>query len=222
MLPSLLMVTVPQEPSDADLFARIVAAEPPDWARPAKQELYQRHAGYLYTVLSRKAHRLLSACGWSPEDLLHETFARAFERAPSFHEAPGLGPDQERRRTRAWLGRIAEHLLADSLRSLREIATSSDVEEIPDPGPPSSGSAGTRWVQEALDLLTERERDVLRVSAMYLRVGESHQRLPNQVAQELAARWGTTNDNVRAIRHRALNRVREYVQAASAAARGEP
>ncbi|MBN1605963.1 MAG: sigma-70 family RNA polymerase sigma factor [Polyangiaceae bacterium] len=216
------MVTAQQAPSDAELFAQIVKAEPPDWARPAKRELYQRHAGYLYAVLSRKAHRLLSSCSWSAEDLLQETFARAFERANTFHETPGLGPDQERRRTRAWLGTIAQHLLADSLRAVREVATSADFEQIADPGPPSSGSAATRWVQEALELLTERERDVLRVSALYLRVGESHQRLPNQVAAELAARWGTTNDNVRAIRRRALTRVREYVQAASAAAGGEP
>ena len=68
-------------------------------------------------------------------------------------------------------------------------------------------------MRAALDELDERERDVLRVSALYHRPGEMHQRLPNEVSQELARRWQTTNENVRAIRSRATKKVRQFLEA---------
>lgn len=218
MLALTTMPTSPSPTSDGELFETIARGEPSDQVRAAKRELYERHAAFLFAVLSRKAHRLLSLCSWAPEDLLQETFTRAFDHAGSFREEPGLGPTQGRQRTRAWLGRIAERLLADSLRGSREVLGVPNLESVADPGPPSSGSQGALLVREALAQLTERERDVLRVSALYMRVGETHQRLPNEVAAELGRRWDISNDNVRAIRHRALTKVKQYVQAA----RGTP
>jgi DNA-directed RNA polymerase sigma subunit (sigma70/sigma32) len=47
---------------------------------------------------------------------------------------------------------------------------------------------------------------------LYFRAGEEHQRLPNEVSAELARRWDTTSENVRAIRSRALKKLRSYLQ----------
>lgn len=208
------MPVPPTPPSDVELFDRVAQSDSPARSRAAKQELYERHAAFLFAVLTRRAHRLLSLCSWTPEDLLQETFTRAFERAATFRGEAGLDEVSQRQRTRAWLGRIAERLLADSLRASKEVLGGPELETVADPGPPSSGSPTAHLVREALAQLTERERDVLRVSALYMRVGETHQRLPNEVAAELARRWGTDNDNVRAIRHRAMTKVKQYVQAA--------
>ncbi|MEO5728227.1 MAG: sigma factor-like helix-turn-helix DNA-binding protein, partial [Byssovorax sp.] len=79
-----------------------------------------------------------------------------------------------------------------------------------DEEPPSSRSPAVRRMSEALDQLSERERDVLRVSALHYRAGE-HQRLPNADSAELAGRWGTTNDNIRAIRVRAMKKLKELL-----------
>ena len=57
---------------------------------------------------------------------------------------------------------------------------------------------------------------MLRVTALHYRAGEEHQRLPNDVSAELATRWGTTNDNVRAIRVRAMKKLKALVAARSA------
>jgi len=54
---------------------------------------------------------------------------------------------------------------------------------------------------------------VLRVTALYHKA-EGHNRLPNDVSAELAARWNTTNENLRAIRSRAMKKLRKAMEAA--------
>lgn len=178
----------------------------------AQSAFYSCHVRYLYGVLKRDAYKLLRVAGVGPEDLVQETFHRAFERARTFTAGDTTDVEQLRRRTRAWLGRIALNLLADYLRNTREVSASPYLErlscdEIEREAPPSQELTS---ICEALDRLSEREQDVLRVSALYQRAGD-HQRLPNAVSAELAARWGTTNENIRAIRSRALKKLKELV-----------
>ena len=60
-------------------------------------------------------------------------------------------------------------------------------------------------------VLTEREQEVLRVTLHWYDPSSEHQRLPNEVAAELAKRLGTTPENLRKIRERALAKVEEEV-----------
>lgn len=183
-------------------------------ARAAEAEFYERHAHYLYCVLVRRVRRPLALSGREVEDLVQETFFRAYARAATYQAVDGHDEDAERRRSRAWLGRIAQHLLADWLADVREVSASPYLDTLAEPeaGPSSSRSPKLRLLREALDALSERERDVLRVAALYFRPGEEHQRLPNDVSAELARRWGTTSENVRAIRSRATKKLKEYLE----------
>jgi len=207
--------------SDADLLERISRrASDPERARAAEAELYERHAQYLFGVLSRRVRAPLALTGREVEDLVQETFFRAFQRAHTFTRGDALEAEAQVRRTRAWLGRIAQHLLADWLSGAREVSASPYLDTLSEPdisGPPSSRSPKVLLVRAALDQLDERERDVLRVAALYHRAGEAHQRLPNEVSQELARRWQTTSENVRAIRSRATKKVRQFLEARLAA-----
>lgn len=201
------------ELSDAELLARVAqGASDPARARGAQAEFYARHVRYLYGSL-RKRRQLLELAAESPEDLVQETFQRAFERAHTFRSLPGLAADHERQRTRAWLGRIAHSLLADQLRGELATADSPYLERI---GVEVEESVATtspalERVRQALASMSEREQDVLRVTALYYRVGHESQRLPNRVSEELAQRWQTTNENIRAIRSRALKRLKALV-----------
>jgi RNA polymerase sigma factor (sigma-70 family) len=214
---SRLHVTEPARASDADLLGRIAQrASDPKRARAAEAEFYERHAGYLFDVLTRRVRGPLALTGREVEDLVQETFFRAFERAHTFTRGEARGSDELSRRTRAWLGRIAQNLLADWLSGVREVAASPYLDTLSEPDdvePPSSRSPRIQLVRAALDELDERERDVLRVAALYHRAGETHQRLPNEVSQELARRWQTTSENVRAIRSRATKKVRQFLEA---------
>ncbi len=202
--------------SDAELLALIADRDAPRSSRSrAEATFYSRHVRYLYGVVQRDAHKLLKAASTGPEDLVQETFHRAFERAHTFSSGDTTDAEQLRRRTRAWLGRIASNLLADHLRSVREVSATPYLErlscdDIDRPDPPSRELDS---ICAALARLSEREQDVLRVSALYQRAGD-HQRLPNAVSAELATRWGTTNENIRAIRSRALKKLKELMSRA--------
>lgn len=200
--------------SDAALLARIAARGPA--AREAEAELYARHVRFLYGVLHKQRRDLLASAGLSPEDLVQETFQRAFERAATFRASDeALTAERDTARTRAWLGRVATNLLADHLARLREVSASPYIERLSseelDEPPSSERSSKVALVAEGLDALSERERDVLRVTALYQRAGEEHGRLPNAVSQDLSTRWQTTNDNIRAIRVRAMKKLKAFL-----------
>ncbi|MEZ4219812.1 MAG: sigma-70 family RNA polymerase sigma factor [Polyangiaceae bacterium] len=194
---------------DAELLKRVALGGGD--ARPAAGEFYGRHVRYLYGALLKRQRRLLDVAAMSAEDLVQDTFRRAFERAHTFKPDAELDQERKRRRARAWLGRIAHNLLADQLRGLHEVSASPYLEQVPsderEEAPPSTPEV--KLMRQALETLSEREQDVLRVTALYQHAG-SHQRLPNDVSQNLARRWGTSNENVRAIRSRALKKVKNY------------
>ncbi len=200
--------------SDAELLERVSQRAANDSAaRAAETEFYDRHARYLFCVLVQRVRRPLALSGREVEDLVQETFVRAFARAGTYHGGDAWDRDSQRRRSRAWLGRIAQRLLADWLTDVREVSASPYLDTLPEPepAPPSSRSPKLRLLREGLDTLNERERDVLRVAALYFRPGEEHQRLPNEVSTELAQRWQTTSENIRAIRSRATKKLKEYL-----------
>lgn len=64
-------------------------------------------------------------------------------------------------------------------------------------------------LEAALQRLSEREREVLLLSAMYM-TGEKQLRLPSDVLDGICARWKTSQQNIRAIRRRSLDSVRKY------------
>jgi RNA polymerase sigma factor (sigma-70 family) len=200
-----------EKKSDAELFLRVAAS---DADRDARAELYQRHVRYLYGVLSRQKEKLLALAGMGAEDLVQDTFHRAFERASTFQPGDSSDPAECARRTRAWLGRIAQNLVVDAIARRREVSASPFVDRVScdDIDEPPQSSPEVELVRQGLSELSEREQDVLRVTATYLRAG-AHQRLPNDVSAELAERWGTTSENVRAVRSRALKKLKEFLSA---------
>lgn len=210
--------------TDAELLERIARGGGDALAaQQAQAELYARHVRFLYGVLRRHQDKLLGLVGISAEDLVQETFHRAFERAHTF-SADGIDDeDRLRRRARAWLGRIAQNLLADHLRRVHEVSASPYLERLSCEAieAPSAPSEKLASIVHGLGQLSEREQDVLRVTALYQRAGD-HQRLPNAVSAELASRWGTTSENIRAIRSRAMKKLRALVTASEPGLREVP
>lgn len=199
-------------PSDGELFAAVARGD--SGARLAQQAIYQRHVHYLHGALHKQRDKLLQLAGLSAEDLVQDTFQRAFERAATFKGEPGLDPERARRRTRAWLGRIAHNLVADSFRRFREVSasdyldgfTAAPLDEAPASRP------DLEPLKRAFATLSDREQDVLRVTSLYHKA-EGKNRLPNAVSAELARRWGIDNQNVRAIRSRAVKKLRRALAA---------
>ena len=199
-----------EDRSDGALFKQIAAGGPE--ATKAQQMLYERHIDYLSKVLGKQRDRLLSLAGVNVEDLVQDTFQRAFDRAATF-KAADVEEEHARRRTRAWLGRIAQNLIADGFRRFREVSATPYLERVTVPAVDESAPERPDLdrIREAMERLSDREQDILRVSALYYKASGA-ERLPNDVSAELCHRWGISNDNVRAIRSRAMKKLRRAME----------
>ncbi|MHC4563817.1 MAG: RNA polymerase sigma factor [Planctomycetota bacterium] len=202
--------------TDADLMvAMAFAADDPPAAQAAWEEFYRRHVDYLYAVCLRAYGPLLGGPA-GVADLVADTFRRAYQRAEGFHDGGVTDPDRLRLRTRAWLGRIAQRLAQTTLRGRsrrketlidldhwQQVAKPADVADVD----PERIAA----VRAAVDSLNEREQIVIRTTFQWYLPDQPHQRLPNDVAAELARTLQTTPENLRQIRRRAMRKIRTFL-----------
>ena len=95
---------------DGELFA-LMANRGVD-AREAWAELYRRYVADFHRLVCRL--RGLSVAG--AEELVQETMIQAYKSAHTFKAGEGLDRESSRRRTLAWLGRVARNLHYEMLR----------------------------------------------------------------------------------------------------------
>lgn len=198
--------------TDADLLVYMaLAADDAAVAAAAWQELYRRHARYLYAVCLRAYGNLLGGPA-GVGDLVADTFGRAYEHAERFDAGGIVEAERLRRRVRAWLGRIAHRLVQTVLRGrsrVRCVLLDQDQwQQVAERGEPAAADPErTEPVRRAIESLSEREQVVIRVTFQWYQPDRAHQRLPNDVAAELAGFLQTTPENLRQIRHRALKKI---------------
>ncbi|MEO0461226.1 MAG: sigma-70 family RNA polymerase sigma factor [Myxococcota bacterium] len=208
-----------KDETDAGLLLFVALREEDgDLARESGAEFYRRHYENLYRHCAR-AYMDLFGEGWVV-DLVQDTFEKAYIRAETFTDGELNTPEDIHLRARSWLHAIARNCVVtrqrrtqgyfediddESVHSTDKEVSAREVETVPSPR--------ALKLEAALESLSERERDVLRVTFHHHRAGEKHQRLPNDVARDLAATWDTTPENLRQIRRRALNKVKAYVDA---------
>jgi len=200
--------------SDEDLLVFMsMRGDDPSIADAAFAEFYERHVHYLYGRCRRFTTGILDQAG--ALDLVQDTFIRVYEKAATFDSGGITDSERLRRRTRAWLGRIALNIFRTMLRGRAGVwEISLDDQEIAkEPEPvPSSPSANRKLLDEAIDSLSVKEQHVLRTTFQYYQPGKQHQRLPNDVAEDLAKELGTTSDNIRQIRRRARRKIDQYIK----------
>lgn len=211
--------------SESDFgIVRMMADRDEAWAVAAFQEFYDRHKHYLYSKAVEVCANL--GCDAWVEDAMHETFGRAFRKAAMF-KFPTCPPKEEDNVVKGWLGAIATHWICDRRRKskLEDTKSEEQWEQLTGsssvaPGGESESFEPTpakieewRLLDEAIESLTEREAQILRVTAQYHRLGQKFQRLPVDVVDELAESFNTTPENLRKIRERARKKVRQYVDA---------
>jgi RNA polymerase sigma factor (sigma-70 family) len=202
------------EQSDADLLLLMsMRREEPCAARAAWEAFYLRHGRYVWVVCRRAYGDLL---GGDVDDLVIETFRRAYERAESFNDGGLDDPERLTLRTRAWLGRIAQRLFQTLMRT-RRLASVSRLELdhwqniAPEEEAPRDEKR-IRRVRRALEQLTPREQLVLRTTMQWYQPDKANQRMPDDVVADLAGTLDTTAENLRQIRRRALKKLRQMLE----------
>lgn len=131
------------------------------------------------------------------DDLTQQVFVAAWRSRDGFDPDRGVVP--------AWLIGIARNVVAGHWRSARRVATpvgSIDADQ-PDPTSPTDHLADRMMVAAALDVLTEPQRDTLRLAF--------HDELSQtEIAERLNLPLGTVKSHQR----RGLHRLREHLEAA--------
>jgi RNA polymerase sigma factor (sigma-70 family) len=204
--------------SDDDLLVFITwKNDDPAAACEAWAELYRRHVNYLFGVCYIAFGKTLKSRD-RVADLVTDTFKRVYEHADSFKPSGVKDTDAMRKRVRAWLGTIARRLFLDRLPATDNQPAECQLEldhwqniaqlDAPD----DCDSPLIAAVKIAFQkVLTQREQEVLRVTLHWYDPNSDHQRLPNEVAAELAKHLGTTPENLRKIRERALAKLKDEV-----------
>lgn len=200
--------------SDAVLLT-LMAQRPTDaaTAQMAWEEFYYRHWQYLYHVACRVGIVNTS----DRYDLVQETFLRVFEKAHTFQEEDSTDSTQGRIRVRAWMGRIAQRLFQDMLRKYGRLRLLGDMgaaiqddaqaqpQTVESDDPPSPALQG---MLQAIESLSAREQEIIRVTWQYYTPGQQQQRLPHDVVAQLARDFNIKPENMRKIRERALHKIK--------------
>ncbi len=178
-----------QTPPDHELLARAQRGD-----ASAFGMLYDRYVDDVYRFFYYRTFNRQEA-----EDLTETTFLKTWERLGRLRAEPDLN-------FRAWLLRIARNLWIDRHRQSRE-TVALDALPLQDPHVPSPEQAAQQaefreWLLQALAHLPERMRDVV-VYRFF------HGLKP----AEIAALMGIEENHVRVLQHRALKRMRHWLEA---------
>lgn len=207
--------TMESESDESLLFFMDMKDDDPNEARLAWAEFYKRHRKYLYYIC-RKACQTLPSAEETAMDLMSATFQKVYESADTFEPIDNGDEDHMRRRVRAWMGKIAQHLLIDDYQNDTGPKHLVSLEELnidlSSHGEISEFSPKITLVKNALETLNEKERMVILLYYQWYEIGKENQRLPNGVCNEIAAAIGSTKENVRQIHRRAKQKIKEYLE----------
>lgn len=194
---------------------------------PATQAIltafYYRYGPYLVTVVAHKLGPLCDRSGL--QEVVHDAFLEFFQKSRRFDA--DLAPDDAAcdQNLRAYLAQLANWKASDARafqqslgahavdgETLDGYANASLRAGAPDSvrtEPPAEYTERVRQVAEWIGSLREIEAEVLRTYFLDDHLGQKSDRLPEGIAQQLAAKFGVTTSNIRHIKLKLLRQLRE-------------
>ena len=213
--------------TDEDLFIDMAftdSAEDRVNADTAYEELHRRYVKIVYTRCIRMVSKYPDAetLAW---DMTAGALARAYERAETYQ--PGAEGEAGASQTVAWLCRIARNLFLDYRKNPKRPGPLSNVVDLDvhaeqyspedfaafyleDDSQPYSRQY-YRLVAEGFATLDDRTQIVLMETLLQRQRSPGRTYMLRKTAAALAARVGTSTDNVRRIRRLGIQQINAYV-----------
>jgi RNA polymerase sigma factor (sigma-70 family) len=199
---------------DIDLLHLMAAGD--ELAFDAWDEFYRRHAGYLYTFCKRVFTGRVG--GHRIEEVVQDALIKAFHNAGGL-ESDAIDADDQRRVVRAWLETICRRTVSDYFRGQPTVDFVDDAELetieadafLADGKTNSLYDARLQVIDEALETLTEREREVIRTKMLWSEPGQKT-KVPHEVLTEMEKSHDINPGNFRKIWERGMKKLRAYVE----------
>ncbi len=144
---------------------------------------------------------------WNKEQFVEELFSQTMIKIfvhPTYDPIKG--------KVSTWISGIAKNTALDLLKEWNA-HTQITVEPIPEFSSEEDESTTPSplhlLLTQALEMLSDREKDILLTYLMY---EDGNKYLPGTVLQELCSRHGITADNARQIKSRAMKKLRQQIQ----------
>ena len=195
--------------TDEDLFFLMsLKDEEEDEAQQAFRIFYKKYSKLLWSLC-------YSVCSKIDISNVEELAKCVFNNTMiAIYEHPTY--DAKKSKLSTWMSKIAYHETLDLIADFKINEIKKNVplnEKIAETVPETEEIIDTetmekRLLSEALNQLTERDREILLICMMYK---EAHKHTPDEILLELSNKYNTTTVNIRQIRKRALDKVKAYI-----------
>lgn len=191
--------------SDEDLFVMMSFREENEMeAQAAFRIFYDRYKDFLWSL----CYRVCQNDEELAKDVFMNTMMAVYQNSHTYNVSKS--------KVTTWMSNIAKHEMFDLLDVLKEkrigektFVPLDDNLVIPDIKDDTNiETPEKKALNEALQTLSEKERDVLLTYMMY-QDGNKH--LPDEVTKLLCERYGTTSVNLRKIKQRTLEKVKTHI-----------
>ncbi len=180
-------------------------------AEQAFIEFDSRYKNFIWSVCYKVCINGIFESEELAKDVFMQTRTRIYYSAHTYDPSKG--------KIKTWISRIAKNEMLDllgilqekrigeklfvSLDEARAVATEDSVNESEFQTPEK------KIIDEALNSLTERERDILLTYMLYQ---DGNRHLPDDMIEELKKRHDTSSANLRMIRMRSMNKVKKFIE----------
>jgi RNA polymerase sigma factor (sigma-70 family) len=187
------------EDSDEDLLIMTsFQNENEEEAKEAFKIFYDRHKQYLWNLCCKVCRDIDMA-----NDVMQNTWIAIYKYSHTYNA--------NKSSVKTWMSKIANNEMIDLLKKETSfIHLNEDVYSIPDVDDAEeiTPSLEKREVDKALNLLSDKEKDIL---LTYMQYSDGNKHLPDEVISELCRRYSTLPANLRQIKKRSLNKVKDHI-----------
>lgn len=201
----------------ADLFLSMAMKEDSRQnAEKAFIEFYNRYENFLFTVVNKACTPWKMYGDELIMTVIDNTFLTIYEKAETFILIDDIPFERQEKRMKCWISQVAKNEMLQLLRQYKvdsdKIEYSDDlsfIEKINDETTEDIKSEDILLAEKALQTLSERDRDIL---ITYLMYEDGNKKLPSNEIQRLADMWGVLPDNMRQIKKRSLEKLKNFIK----------